>query len=476
MKIVILWTDAVMLALVIAVLWYAALVRATPHLAQTWRRAFRNTTGAVTATLLALFVAVGLADSLHYRPLLANASASAPVYAPVTYSVLDALLKPLVDSREKTYSAPLAWIGFQKEATVGADGQATRDYPRLDHGGAHLKNPDAQWTGDVLRRALGGLALGALAALLIAALTAAWVARRRAGSGVGTPGQTPIAAAWDDIAAGRTAFPVRAVIATLAVVALIAGPVAALAGHYHVLGTDRTGQDLLLLALKSIRTALVIGSMTTLVTLPIAVGLGILAGYLRGWVDEVVQYVYTVINSIPYVLLIAASVLILLLFIDRNAAMFATAAERTDARLFFLCVILGMTSWTELCRLVRGEVLKLRELEYVQAAQAFGTSTWRIMTAHLLPNVMHLILINIVISFSGLVLAEAVLTYVGVGVDPSMASFGSLINTARTELSRDPTIWWTLATAFTFMFTLVLSANLFSDAVRDAFDPRSVRR
>jgi peptide/nickel transport system permease protein len=119
--------------------------------------------------------------------------------------------------------------------------------------------------------------------------------------------------------------------------------------------------------------------------------------------------------------------------------------------------------------------MKLRELEYVQAAQAFGVRTWQILSVHLLPNVMHLILINIVISFSGLVLAEAVLSYVGVGVDPAMASFGTLINTARLELSKEPAIWWTLATSFVFMFTLVLSANIFSDAVRDAFDPRSLK-
>jgi peptide/nickel transport system permease protein len=183
-----------------------------------------------------------------------------------------------------------------------------------------------------------------------------------------------------------------------------------------------------------------------------------------------------VINSIPYVLLIASAVLILVVFIDNHSDMFATSAERTDARLFFLCVILGMTSWTDLCRLIRGEVIKLREAEYIQAAQAFGVGIWRILSVHLLPNVMHLILISMVINFSGLVLAEAVLSYVGIGVDPSMQSFGTLINTARLELSREPTIWWTLATAFTFMFSLVLSANIFADAIRDAFDPRAVHR
>ena len=96
----------------------------------------------------------------------------------------------------------------------------------------------------------------------------------------------------------------------------------------------------------------------------------------------------------------------------------------------------------------------------------------RILTRHILPNVMHIVLISVVMEFSGLVLAEAVLSYVGVGVDPSTISFGTMINNARLEMARDPMVWWSLAAAFVFMFVMVLSANLFADAVRDAFDPR----
>jgi peptide/nickel transport system permease protein len=91
---------------------------------------------------------------------------------------------------------------------------------------------------------------------------------------------------------------------------------------------------------------------------------------------------------------------------------------------------------------------------------------------HLLPNLMHIVIIAMVMDFSGLVLAEAVLSYVGIGVDPSMTSFGTMINNARMELGREPAVWWSLAGAFVFMFVLVLAANLFADAVRDAFDPR----
>ena len=110
---------------------------------------------------------------------------------------------------------------------------------------------------------------------------------------------------------------------------------------------------------------------------------------------------------------------------------------------------------------------------YKRQAHAFGVSHWRILSRHILPNVVHIVLITTVMDFSSLVLAEAVLSYVGVGVDPSTISFGTMINASRLEMAREPMVWWTLFAAFTFMFALVLSANLFSDAVQNAFDPRN---
>ena len=209
-------------------------------------------------------------------------------------------------------------------------------------------------------------------------------------------------------------------------------------------------------------------------TLPLAVGLGILAGYLRGWVDEVIQYLYTVLSSVPNVLLIAACVLMVQVFIDKHPELFETGAERADVKLFLLCAVLGLTGWAGLCRLLRAETLKLRELDYVQAAQAFGVGR----CAHHAPA--HLPQRGApdadrarCWSFSSLILYEAVLSYVGVGVDPSMNSFGGMINLARSEMSRDPVVWWSFAAAFGFMVALVLAANLFADGVRDAFDPRA---
>ncbi len=267
-------------------------------------------------------------------------------------------------------------------------------------------------------------------------------------------------------------LPLGSMLATILIIAALIGMTVNLASAYHVLGTDKVGQDVLYLSLKSIRTGLIIGTVTTLVTLPLALFFGIAAGYFRGWVDDVIQYVYTVLSSIPSVLLIAAAVLMMQVTIDTHPEWFDTTASRADLRLVFLCLILGITSWTGLCRLLRGETLKLREMEYIQAAQSFGVPSARILTRHIVPNVMHIILIALVMDFSGLVLAEAVLSYVGVGVDPSMISFGTMINGARLEMGREPMVWWALAAAFCFMLVLVLAANLFADAVRDAFDPR----
>lgn len=242
----------------------------------------------------------------------------------------------------------------------------------------------------------------------------------------------------------------------------------------HLLGTDKIGQDVFYETIKSIRTGLIIGTLTTLVILPFAVIFGMLAGYFRGFVDDVIQYVYTTLSSIPDVLLIVAAVLAWQLFMLNHPEMFPTLLQRADIRLLTLCVILGVTSWTGLCRLLRGETLKLREMDYVLAARALGAKPMSILVRHVLPNLMHLIVIAVVMDFSGLVLAEAVLTYVGVGVDPTTMSWGNMINAARFELAREPVVWWPLLAAFLLMFPLVICANLFADAVRDALDPRHV--
>ncbi len=464
-KPILLWTDVVLWLLVLALLGYVWHVRRSPNLRNSWAKVLADAPALCSALVMLLFLGVTLLDSVHFRRALPTAgSATAGIaYDTRTESLLDALLADLVQSRESTYSLPLAVYAFTKE-TREVNGQNARIFPRLQFGGAHLKNPETQHVPDVLARAATGAAAG-LGLAVLTLLVVAFIVARRLGIGFGEGVRR--------IMHNRTRLPLRALLLTAAVIWVGGGACVALAGEYHVLGTDRTGNDVLYQALKSVRTAFVIGTLATLATLPFAIVFGIVAGYFRGWVDEVIQYLYTTLSSVPNVLLIAACVLMVQVFIDKNPDLFETGAQRSDLRIFLLCVILGLTGWANLCRLLRAETMKLRELEFVQAATAFGVGHWRIMRRHIMPNVMHLVLITTVLEFSGLILYEAVLSYVGVGVDPSMNSFGGMINLARSEMSRDPIVWWSFAAAFAFMVTLVLAANLLADGVRDAFDPRA---
>jgi peptide/nickel transport system permease protein len=403
------------------------------------------------------YVCIGLLDSVHYKK----------GDNPEIISLFDDLVGGLRTREEKTYSAPFATHLYSKEAIELADGSKTRDYPRLQYGGAHLADPHKDKWGDVLQRALSALLTAALLWVLLASLLVWWKARRKQLSWQGM-----LMRLWR----GEEDLPWKVILVTLGLILLFLLLLIKLTPYYHVLGTDKVGQDVLYQSLKSIRTGLVIGTLTTLFMLPFAIALGIMAGYFRGWVDDVIQYLYTTLNSIPGVLLIAAAVLMLQVYMSNNPEQFGDVISRADARLLFLCMILGVTSWTGLCRLLRGEAMKISQVEYIQAATAFGVSHLRVISRHILPNVMHIVLISIVLDFSGLVLAEAVLSYVGVGVDPSTNSWGNMINSARLEMAREPMVWWSLIAAFSFMFLLVLAANLFSDAVRDAFDPRIQRQ
>jgi peptide/nickel transport system permease protein len=461
-KAVILRTDVVLWLMMLGLAQYIRVVRRDEALRATWQRVFVTPAAMASAAVLAVMLVVTMADSLHFRRALSIVNGGAQAYDTRTESVLDIGLAKLVATRENSYSRPLATLGFVKETMPPKLGDKPmldesgmpmlpkREFPRLKFGGAGLADADKDWAADVGLRVMLG-ALGGLAASMLLKLAL----RQRMSE------DNPLA--W------------RAAWMSLSAMLVLAGMAIALSWGqgYHVLGTDRTGNDVLYMTLKSIRTAFVIGSIATIATIPLAMAFGIAAGYFKGWVDDVIQYLYTVLSSVPNILLIAACVLMVQVFIDKHPELFETGLERADLKILLLCVILGLTGWAGLCRLLRAETLKLRELEYVQAATAFGASPWRIMRRHILPNVMHLVLITTVIEFSSLILYEAVLSYVGVGVDPSMNSFGGLINQARVEMSRDPVVWWSFASAFVFMVGIVLAANLFADAVRDAFDPRA---
>ncbi len=445
---VILWTDALIYILVFAVLGLVIYLRGKAHIMRPLQKIARNKVGMASLVVLLFFVQIGLLDSIHFKP--------TDIKSNEIISLLDYWATPLRAHGEKTYSAPFATTLYSKEIILLPDGSTQWGYPRLEFGGRYLDNPETQYLTDVLKKTGYGLFQGmGLAGISLLGFFGLWYKVRS------DKGQVYVLPPS-----------LNSVFAVVFTIVSIGYTLIYLSAYYHVLGTDKVGEDVFYQAIKSIRTGLVLGTLTTLIMLPIAIVFGILAGFFRGWIDDIIQYVYTTLNSIPSVLLIAASILMVQVYMANHQQDFSSVIVRADMRLLFLCLILGVTNWTGLCRLLRAETLKLREMEYVQAAQALGVKESMILLRHILPNVMHIILISVVLDFSSLVLAEAVLSYINIGVDPSTYSWGNMINGARLEMAREPIVWWSLSAAFIFMFALVLAANLFSDSVQEAFDPR----
>ena len=220
----------------------------------------------------------------------------------------------------------------------------------------------------------------------------------------------------------------------------------------HLMGTNKTGSDTFYLVLKGCRPAIVIGTLPLIFSIPVALAMGILAGFFGGKIDEMVVYIYTTLSSIPGLLLMIA----LITALGKGLPQIALG--------------LGVTGWVGLCRLVRAETLKLRELEYIQAAKCLGVPTWKTLMRHIVPNLMHIVIITSILSFTGLVLSESILAYLGIGLN---GSWGGMIDNARSEIAQDPVIWWNIIAASTALFMLVLSVNVVGDTLRDALDPRT---
>jgi peptide/nickel transport system permease protein len=448
-KPLLLWSDTLIFLLVAALCLFFLRLRNDPQTREHWRQVFSTRLGMVTFTVIMVYVGMALLDSMHFRRALTPMEGTAGhevFYDNKATSVLDVLLDGMGDRFERTYSAPFALKSFEKQDMKDENGIAYRDFPPLEHAGQHLASPEDRGA-DILTKSLYALLMGLLISAVVVGLQ--WALLRRS--------PLPWGASW-----------ITQTIVICAGVWLVS-----ISRYYHVLGTDLGGGDVAYQSIKGVRTGVLLGTLSTLIMLPIAVTLGVMAGYFKGWVDDVVQYLYTTMSSIPGILLIAASVLLFQVYIDLHPNYFSIGLEKADARFIALCFILGVTSWSSLCRLIRAETLKISQLGYVQAAHAFGVSHSRILIRHILPNTVHIILITFVLDLSSVVLAEAVLSYIGVGIDASMGSWGNMINGARSELSRDPVVWWTLSGAFFFMFVLVLAVNLFADLVRDAFDPRT---
>lgn len=219
----------------------------------------------------------------------------------------------------------------------------------------------------------------------------------------------------------------------------------------HWFGTDIFGRDVLSKVLHGTQIAMSVGLVTSLIAIPIGVVLGALAGYFGGWVDDFITWLYTTFSSIPNIMLLISITMIL------------------GKGIFAVYIALGATSWVTLCRLIRGEVMKHKEREYVQAAGAIGGGHFRKLFIHILPNVMHIVIINTSLQFQFAIKSEVILSYLGLGVQGE-PSWGTMIDDAKLELARG--VWWQLASATFAMFLVVLAFNLLGDALRDSLDPK----
>lgn len=222
-------------------------------------------------------------------------------------------------------------------------------------------------------------------------------------------------------------------------------------GLRTILGTDIFGRSVFYKVIHGTRIAMSVGLVTSLIAIPIGVVLGALAGYFGGIVDEAIVWFYTTLSSIPGIMLLIAMTYVM------------------GKGIFSIYVALGVTSWVSLARLIRGEFLKHKSREYVLAAEGIGAGHRTRIFRHILPNVMHIVIINLSLQFQTAIKSEVILSYLGLGVQ-GQPSWGVMIDDAKLELARG--VWWQLTAATFAMFFIVLAFNIFGDALRDALDPK----
>ncbi len=216
-------------------------------------------------------------------------------------------------------------------------------------------------------------------------------------------------------------------------------------------GTDIFGRSVLMKTIYGAYVSMTVGLISGCIAVPIGMVLGALAGYFGGWVDDIITWFYTTISNIPGIMLLLSMALLL------------------GKGMFSINVALGVSLWVGTCRLIRGEFLKHKEREYVQAARSLGAGNGRRIFIHILPNVFHLIIINFSFLFVSAIKTEVILSYLGLGVQ-GIPSWGTMIDEAKLELARG--VWWQLGSATVAMLIVVLALNILGDALRDALDPK----
>jgi len=228
----------------------------------------------------------------------------------------------------------------------------------------------------------------------------------------------------------------------------------------NIFGTDFLGRSVLRKTLYGVKISMTVAFWASVISLGIGVPLGAIAGYFRGFVDEIIVWLYTTLSSIPYILLILAFALVL-----RGKTVFGYKLAGITA----VYLAIGLTSWVGICRLIRGEVIKHKDREYVLAARSYGCNNGRIILRHIIPNVFHIIIINFSLRFVSFIQAEVILSFLGLG-EKTRPSWGAMIDTARLDLPKG--YWWEMTAATVSIFLISLALNVFGDALRDSLDPK----
>jgi ABC-type dipeptide/oligopeptide/nickel transport system permease subunit len=241
-------------------------------------------------------------------------------------------------------------------------------------------------------------------------------------------------------------------------------------GFRTFLGSDESGRSVSVRAFYSIKIAFQVGLVAALMSVGIGTILGGLAGFYGGWVDHAVMWLVSVLSSVPYLVLLAV-----LVYVVRGnqyfSSWFDNPQERPGLALVPVYAAFGLTFWIGTCRVIRGEVMKIKELEYVQAATAIGFGRMRILLKHVIPNTTHIMFINFSLIFIGAIKSEVILSFLGLGVQ-GQPSWGVMISLGREDVQNF--FFWTVLSATALMFGLVLAFNIVSDALQDAFDPKHV--